>query len=213
LTPSQLKTLASLYDEYNQTLKPLIASYEAREEKFPLPIYNEIRAFNDHVARCYHANTKPGEIDGELKKAERHIHRLVFDCFKYLNVSLNDYIRKFERQTRRVDLTKINNGEFYLKYKQLLDDAIKCVREAKKIESTNRQNAFDNYEKAFNTYCELEELIQDNLTNVSWARVFFTGKVFLKIILWLLAALISGIISARLTCDFTIKQFINSIIN
>lgn len=45
--------LKNLYQTYNTVIKPLIADIEARYEEFPISIFNEIRAFNDHVARCY----------------------------------------------------------------------------------------------------------------------------------------------------------------
>ncbi len=48
--------VSPLYMEYNQVIKPLIAELEAREEASPQPLFNEIRALNDHIARCYRAN-------------------------------------------------------------------------------------------------------------------------------------------------------------
>lgn len=45
--------LASFYKIYNETIKPLMAEIEVRYASFPTPIFNEIRAFNDHIARCY----------------------------------------------------------------------------------------------------------------------------------------------------------------
>lgn len=53
MTGSEQQTLAALYKRYNVVIKPLIAEIEARSEKMPLPLFNEIRAFNDHVAHCY----------------------------------------------------------------------------------------------------------------------------------------------------------------
>lgn len=47
------KRLIPLYDSYNNIIKPLIAEIEIRYELFPIVIFNEIRAFNDHIARCY----------------------------------------------------------------------------------------------------------------------------------------------------------------
>lgn len=47
------KQIIALYDDYNTIIKPLIAEVEARTEQFPLPLFNEIRALHDHIARCY----------------------------------------------------------------------------------------------------------------------------------------------------------------
>ena len=45
--------IIAFYKEYNMVIKPLIAELEARTEQFPLPLFNEIRALHDHIARCY----------------------------------------------------------------------------------------------------------------------------------------------------------------
>ena len=45
--------IIALYQSYNTVIKPLIAEVEARTEQFPLPLFNEIRALHDHIARCY----------------------------------------------------------------------------------------------------------------------------------------------------------------
>lgn len=47
------KRIIALYNDYNMIIKPLIAEVEARTEQFPLPLFNEIRALHDHIARCY----------------------------------------------------------------------------------------------------------------------------------------------------------------
>lgn len=212
MNKKQSEELANLYNTYNETIKPLIALIEARFEKFPLPIFNEIRAFNDHVAQCYRKGIGTDYIQGELNRAERHIKRIVFDCFKYLNVSLNDFVVKFEKQTKKIDLTTINNGDFFVKYKKLRASAIQAVRDAKKVESKDNQTAFEKYEEAFNIYCDLEELINSNFTNIIWARAKFNLGMIGKIILWLLAAILSGVISSIVGINYTnLLKFLGSI--
>ncbi|MDO5341871.1 MAG: hypothetical protein Q4F69_05395 [Bacteroidia bacterium] len=72
MTGSEQQTLAALYKRYNVVIKPLIAEIEARSEKMPLPLFNEIRAFNDHVAHCYLENADSKMVGDELEKAGRH---------------------------------------------------------------------------------------------------------------------------------------------
>ena len=72
-----------LYSDYNTVIKPLIAEIEARIEQFPLPLFNEIRALHDHIARCYLDEIKEEQITQEIIKAERHIVRIILDCYKY----------------------------------------------------------------------------------------------------------------------------------
>jgi hypothetical protein len=59
-----------LYDTYSTEIRPLISEIEARFEEFPVPILNEIRAFNDHVARCYQDINNEAFVDEQLKKSK-----------------------------------------------------------------------------------------------------------------------------------------------
>ena len=89
--------IIALYKEYNMVIKPLIAELEARTEQFPLPLFNEIRALHDHIARCYSERISSNQVDSEIHKAERHVTRIMLDCYKCLNLSLHDVVLLFER--------------------------------------------------------------------------------------------------------------------
>ncbi len=71
MTNSHNQILSQHYKLYNTVIKPLIATYEAREQKFPTPIFNEIRAFTDHIARCYIDNAEDDFITKQLSRAGR----------------------------------------------------------------------------------------------------------------------------------------------
>ena len=193
--------LSELYNTYNEVIKPLIALYEAREEVFPIPLFNEIRAFNDHVARCYIISFSDDQINDELGRAERHINRIILDCYKYLNVSFHNEIMTFEKRTKHVDLTVLDNGLFYPKFLELRKNAVNLIRKAKRNESIKLNDSFSDYQDAYNTYSELSDLINSRRIEVNWARVKFSGIKLLKIIAWILSALISGLVSLFLTCD------------
>ena len=210
MTPTNLEQISSLYNTYNEVIKPLIALYEAREEQFPTPVFNEIRAFNDHIAKCHLKKIDSNQINEEIKLAERHIFRIIFDCYKFLNVSFHKEISEFENENRNIDLTIIDNGEFYPKYKKLKESAVQSVRAAKKVESLDIQKSFTNYENAFNAYSELVELISQKGTDVRWARNKLRIKRVLKIILWVLSACLSGLVSLFFTCE-SIENFVLSL--
>ena len=74
--------IIAFYKEYNMVIKPLIAELEARTEQFPLPLFNEIRALHDHIARCYSERISSNQVDSEIHKAERHVTRIMLDCYK-----------------------------------------------------------------------------------------------------------------------------------
>lgn len=92
--------ISSCYEQYCGIIKPLIAQIEASTEKIPLPLLNEIRAFNDHIARCYFGNPPEDYINDQVNKAERHIVRMTLDCFKCLNVIQYQKIETFNRRLR-----------------------------------------------------------------------------------------------------------------
>ena len=129
------KRIVGLYKDYNSVIKPLIAEVEARTEQFPLPLFNEIRALHDHISRCYSEESTNDSIEEEVVKAQRHSLRIMLDCYKYLNLTLHDEVILFERETKHIDLTVLQNGTFYPKYKEMRSNAIKLVRQAKSEES------------------------------------------------------------------------------
>lgn len=94
-----------------------------------------------------------------------------------------------------MDLTVLQNGTFYPKYKSLRSDAVRVVRKAKILESINTNEALDIYQQAYNKYSELELLMDTTAPDVHWARVHFTVRRALQVFLWILSAVASGIIS------------------
>lgn len=76
MTETSYKKIVDCYVQYCEVIKPIVARIEAQSEKIPLPLFNEIRAFNDHIARCYYNNPSDEYILEQVTKASRHIVRL-----------------------------------------------------------------------------------------------------------------------------------------
>lgn len=193
-----IEKIRGLYKDYNAVIKPLIAEVEARIEQFPLPLFNEIRALHDHISRCYTDGITDKQISEETEKAHRHVVRIMLDCYKYLNLTLHDSLLLFERQTKHVDLTVLKDGTFYPAYKSLRIRAIQAVRKAKGLESVDTYSALDAYQESYNLYTELEQLLDEVTTDVHWARVRFTVRKGMQVLLWILSAVASGIVSILL---------------
>ena len=202
MNPQFEKVSTELFSQYNNNVKPLIAEIEARGEVMPQPLFNEIRAFTDHIARCYREDITDECMCDELAKANRHIVRIMLDCFKCLNILLFKEIENFEHQTHNINLKLIDNGEFYPRYKQLRREAVDTVKRAKLEESLDSQKALHLYDRAFNKYVEVENLLKSSTEEVKWARLHFSVRRMGKIALWLLAALLSGLLSLFISCDF-----------
>lgn len=196
-----------LFAQYNQVIKPLIAEIEARSETMPQPLFNEIRAFTDHIARCYFPNIPDEKLQDELQKASRHIVRITLDCFKCLNILLFKDVEKFEQRTKNVDLKVLDNGEFYPKYKKLKREAADTVKQAKLAESKDSVQALQLYDAAYNKYIELENLLKDSAEDVKWARIHFTTKRILKIAAWVVSVIASGLISLLISCE-ALREFL-----
>lgn len=192
--------LTPLYKKYNEVIKPLIAAIEVRIEAFPTPIYNEIRAYNDHVARCYSRIDDEAFVASQIRKAQGHIERIILDCYKFLNVTLYDkVVRNFDKRTKRIDLTVIHDGEFYIEYKKMRQYIVENLKQAKLLEcQDNKEESIALYQGVYNKYTEMEELIVKNETHIIWAKAkFYSGKV-LRFLGWLVSAIISGIISSSI---------------
>ena len=63
-----------LYSFYNDRLRWVIIFIESRYKKFPVPILNEIRAVQDHVARCFDKDIQGDEsfVNEQMRAAQGH---------------------------------------------------------------------------------------------------------------------------------------------
>lgn len=207
MTPYLQDSIIDCYDQYCGVIKPLIARIEALSEKIPLSIFNEIRAFNDHIARCYFGTPNDEYISEQISKAQRHIVRITLDCFKCLNVILYSKIEEFEHRTRNVDLTVIDNGVFYPKYSRQKVEAAKLVMAAKISEGHGYEEALGLYQNACNIYSEIVEDINNANENVKWAKVRFTTKRVVTVVGWIVSVIVSAVLSAIFSCEIVSNLF------
>lgn len=73
------KRIKNIYDEYKNTVFPLVAFLEANDAEFPIEILNEVRSIFSHFSRVYDDSVTDDEIDCELSKAESHLKRAILD--------------------------------------------------------------------------------------------------------------------------------------
>lgn len=207
--------LVQLYERlYNDTLKPLIAAVETAYEKQPAALFNEIRNFNDHIARCYRHSATEDYIKDNLWAAETHLRRAILDCFKHLNIYYHKSAKKFERSWRYFDVTTVDNGKFHLEYRVIKQAAIKTAEEAKILEAIDQEKAFTIYEKAYNKYVELDELISESYGKILWARTKFSFKNIARLSLGVLGLLILGIIiNAFYPVSLRIQEFVKTVLD
>ena len=178
MTDKENAKLEELYGIYNETIKLLIAEIEALTQKFPIEVFNEIRAFTDHIARCYLPVSMGIDKGTELRKAESHIIRITFDCYKHLNVAYFEKLRLFLAEDGTgVDYRDIENGEFFKNIWEGKEEAEKLSFEARKLESIDKNASLGYWQKLHVHYSLLFTYIKENDTNITWARSKFKREV------------------------------------
>ena len=171
--------LCKLYEIYNNDLKPLISSIESITGQFPGMILNEIRAYNDHVARCFRQGISEQEALSELKKCKSHLVRAILDCYKILLNHYYEDVRTFYEQYKDVNLVLVNDGKFLPKLIQLKNTA-----EEKSISARLEEaNAFPEKEKSYSAYMDavlaykdVEKHILDHEHGLSLVTQFATDN-------------------------------------
>lgn len=196
--------IRDVYIGYRTVIRPFIAMLEIFDEKFPVEILNEIRAIFQHLARCYYHHDYDKEaidIGKQISKANGHLHRALFDCFKYACLSFYDEYEHFRKTFKNVDLSTLDNGEFLVKLHQLSQDVKKADREARKLEADtgDRDEVFQKYEDAFNKSYRLHMYIDYHMKYA----VKLKHKLIISNILAELGWIV-GIVSGI----FTIYQFL-----
>lgn len=197
--------LLDLLAQYRDVVKPLMADIEVRSKdgKIPTNCLNEVRAMNDHIARCYQNGKTDRDNEVELIKAEGHLKRLIFDCFKQLNIFLYDKIEATERKNYSSLWLYWDDGEFWKKYKETRIKARKASIEAKKKESENSSLAMQKYEEAYCNYCILERMLNEK-SNALWKSFFYKWIcVAFGGLNWLISTIVLSLIASIITWVIT----------
>lgn len=191
------KRIIRILTDYRETIKPLLSDIKARNGgDLPNNFLNEIRALNDHIARCYRPNITQENIDAELTKAEGHLRRLVYDCFKQLNIYISDTLVRKEKIFYSDLWLTHNDGEFWIEYSKNRKYAQINVIEAKKAESVDSDKAMTLYEKAFQNYRHAENLLIANKRMLRNSFLYKLTHITSHFWWWLLITVILSAISA-----------------
>ena len=168
------KELIKLIAAYQDVVKPLMADIEVRSKnnKVPINCLNEVRALNDHIARCFRNEIDEKNISIELGKAEGHLKRLIFDCFKQLNVFLYDKIEAKENKFYSSLWLEWDEGNFWNSYLSAKTNARIASIEAKKKETIDQEYSMKKYEEAYCNYCNVESLLNKK-HKLLWVSFFY----------------------------------------
>lgn len=195
---STKEKLMELLSTYQDVVKPLLADIKVRskDNKIPINCLNEIRAINDHIARCYRNNMEESSMILEIGKAEGHLKRLIFDCFKQLNIFLFDKIESKEKKFYSTLWLYWDNGSYWKDYKNARMTARYASIEAKKQETVNQELAMAKYEEAYCNYCKIESLLNNKGKMLWWSFIYKWITLAFSGIRWLFTTLILSLIAA-----------------
>lgn len=165
------KEVVDIYSTYYKTIAPLAIQLEALDGDFPIAILNEIRAIFTHISRCCVTNDTEVYEDN-IKRAQSHIKRAVLDCFKYLCLSYDEYFKRFEELHKNVDLSSVDNGDFFPKLKEMRKSAVDLIKKAKKMdfEGESEDAVYGAYENAYNAYNAVYKLIENSQKKLATAK-------------------------------------------
>ena len=126
----------------------------------------------------------------------------MLDCFKYLCVAYDEYFRRFTKINRNVDLSFVDNGDFLQKLNTLHIEAVnnKTLAQKKELTAENIEDIFGDYEKAYNSYAAIYNLIQASAKSIDFVKHKAAVKDRLNTIFGIV-----GVVSLILTIIF---QFI-----
>lgn len=183
--------LTKAYDTYINIICPMIMQLEVLTTEFPISILNEIRAFTTHVAKIYQSTNILIKEDN-LLKAERHIKRMLLDCYKYTCIAFDDEYKTFQHLYKNVDLSVIDNGEFIAKIisdKKIVSKQIQDAKLQELSADTDENDIFEKYENAYNLYFELIAYIKDHFELLNKVKHKYITKTIVNNIIGIIGIL------------------------
>ena len=162
----------NLYTFYNDRVRWVIVFIELRYKKFPVPLLNEIRAAQDHVTRCYEPDKSDNReyVESQIEMAQGHYMRCLLDGYKYIWYHFGaDIKRKYFLARILGKLSDINNGDFVVEMQNLFLRAKKDNEQARLMETKDKKMAIDLFEKSIGALVKLDELYDDNESDIRWS--------------------------------------------
>lgn len=160
-----------LIESYLNVKPILLDLYKRNGNRYIDGILNEIRALNDHVARCYRQGVTYEQAYDELCKAEGHLKRLIYDSFKQLNIIFYDFVSEYEEKYFSSQWICLDAGSFWEEYTRRRRNIVIAIEEAKIFESKDSEKAFEKYQEAYVEQGKVYELIIINKSSLESGRM------------------------------------------
>ena len=194
-----VRTIQTISHSYLYNFKPLLQVLKVRMNgKYPQNCLNEIRAINDHVARCYRTGISEEDITKELGKAEGHLQRLAYDCYKQLLLYQTADIKHTAKWFYSSRWPRIGNGELWETYMDNYILACRAEKEAKLNESINPDEALRKYDTAYYHNQTILEVFKKYRWQIYGSAIIRIVERITKGVYWLIVTLVLSIIAAIL---------------
>lgn len=199
MTQDQMNAIQAISQSYLLNFKPLLQVLKVRMKgKYPQNCLNEIRAINDHIARCYRNGMSEEDITKEIGKAEGHLQRLAYDCYKQLTLYQTADIKHTIKWFYSSRWPRIGKGELWKTYMENYKLARKSEKEAKRNESISPDDALNLYDESYNNYQAILEVFKKYKLQIYVSAVIRIFERITKGVYWLIVTFILSIIAAIL---------------
>lgn len=199
MTQDQMNAIQAISQSYLHNFKPLLQVLKVRMKgKYPQNCLNEIRAINDHIARCHRNGMSEEDITKEIGKAEGHLQRLAYDCYKQLILYQTADIKHTIKWFYSSRWPRIGKGELWKTYMDNYKLARKSEKEAKRNESISPDDALNLYDESYNNYQAILEVFKKHKLQIYVSAIIRVFERITKGVYWLIVTFILSIIAAIL---------------
>lgn len=199
----QLDIIESVLLDYGSDVKKLLEAVKTRNHGvYPVNCLNEIRAMNDHIARCYRLfeDAQSADIDDisfqkEIYKAKGHLQRLKYDCYKQWFVYVVEDIRYTRHKFYSSYWQRIGNGELWRVYSENWKDGQKYEMEAKINESIDASKAEEYYKHAFVAYNKITNVFSKYSREIKISQWISFFEKIRSVAVWLIITICIAVIT------------------
>jgi hypothetical protein len=199
-----LEAVESVYAFYANELKGMVDLVELHYDAIPDGMLSEIRSMTGHLCDATIRKDMPCESRLEnVRSAETHMRRVYLDCFKLMCIWYRNYISRFEKKFFFIDWQNITDGDFIRELSIKRNKAKNEFKEAKKLEKPgkndrDRENdnlgeVYELYMRAYNSYLDVYDYIENNLDKVERSAHNDRRKSFLSKLGWLISFVLAVI--------------------
>ena len=183
-----------LFDSYIQA-KPIINELYIRNGEYHLDAtLNEMRAMLDHISRCYGADVTDEVCLEQINRASNHLKRLLYDCFKQLNIVFFDTFAELEKQEFGYHWLVLDGGNFWKEYVSLRKKIVEYIKNAKIEEYKNSENALKLYQEAYVLQSEVYSLIENNKDKLQLSKLKKICNRFNSMKWWLWTTILTAVL-------------------